>query len=99
MPAVHRDGDLRTCGATTVVSGQATVFINGKLASVHDDPNSHGEGKLTATNNNGSVFVNGKLLVLLDSGALPDLLCQVIGPPHCNPRSSSASSDVFACDG
>jgi hypothetical protein len=99
MPAVHRHGDLRTCGATTTVTGQNSVFINGKLASVLDDPNSHGRGQLTASNNTGSVFVGGKLLVLLDSGSQPDLLCQVIGPPHCNPRASSASPDVFACDG
>lgn len=26
--AVHREGDTRACGDTTVVSGQATVFAN-----------------------------------------------------------------------
>jgi len=96
---VHRHGDLRSCGATTVVTGQSNVFINGKLVSVKDDPNTHKRGELTAGNNDGSVFINGKPIVLLNSGAKPDLLCAPIGPPHCNPMATTASPDVFACGG
>jgi len=37
MPAAHRHDDLRVCGATTIVSGQGTVFVNGKLWAVEGD--------------------------------------------------------------
>jgi hypothetical protein len=97
--AIHRNNDSRTCGASTTAIGQSTVYINGELASVKDDTNTHGQGALTASNNDGSVWIAGKLVVLLDSGSQEDLLCQVIGPPHCNPRASSASPNVFACGG
>lgn len=57
----HRDGDARQCGASTIVSGQSTVFVNNKLASVNQDPNSHGEGRLSAHCNN--VYIENKLAV------------------------------------
>ena len=41
MPAAHRNGDLRTCGATTSVTGQSTVTVNGKLWAVLGDKDSH----------------------------------------------------------
>ena len=31
MPAIHRHDDARACGATTVVSGNTTVYANSKL--------------------------------------------------------------------
>ena len=37
MPAIHRHGDARVCGATTIVSGQSTVRANGELVSVDGD--------------------------------------------------------------
>ena len=48
MPSVHRDGDGRICGATTIVSGNSTVYANNKLVAVNGDPNSHGGGGLIA---------------------------------------------------
>ena len=93
---VHRDGDARRCGATTIVSGQSTVFINNKLASVLGDENSHGSGQLLASTNPGTVFVGSKKLVTIGSAADPDILCPVVGPPHCNPESIEGSGDVFA---
>ena len=51
MAAVHRNGDARTCGATTVVTINSTVFANGKLISVNANENSHGSGALTAGSN------------------------------------------------
>ena len=50
MPAIHRNTDPRACGATTIVSGQSTVYANDKLISVNGDPNSHGGGALAAAN-------------------------------------------------
>ena len=93
---VHRNGDSRSCGASTVVTGQGNVFVNNKLASVQGDPNTHGGGALGATVNDGTVFINNKKVVLLGSSAAPDALCPV-SPVHCNPKSSSASPNVFAC--
>ena len=97
--AVHRNGDSRNCGASTNVQGQGTVYVNGKLASVLGDPNSHGGGALKASTNDGTVFVNSILLNLLDSSASPDALCPIPGGPHCNPKASQASENVFACHG
>ena len=91
--AIHRDTDSRACGATTVVSGQGTVFANGLLVSVDADPNSHGAGALTAACN--QVFVNGKMVVIVGNSAAPDSLCPPLGGAHCAPASSSGSGNVF----
>ena len=61
MPATHRHGDARACGATTIVSGQSTVFMNGVLQSVNGDPNTHGAGNLIAGSK--EVFAGGILCV------------------------------------
>lgn len=97
--AVHRNGDSRSCGASTNVAGQSNVFVNNKLASVKGDPNSHGGGSLNASNNDGTVFINNIPVVLLGSSASPDSLCPIPGGSHCNPKSSQASPNVFACGG
>ena len=72
---VHRHTDDRTCGATTTVVGQGTVYANNLLVSVQGDPNTHGGGNLGATVNDGTVFINGKKVVLQGSSASPDALC------------------------
>lgn len=97
--AIHRNNDSRACGASTIVSGQRKVFVNGELASVIGDPNSHGGGRLSASNNDGTVYINNALVVLLGSSASADKLCPPLGPPHCNPSATSASPDVYACGG
>jgi len=73
MPAVHINGHLRSCGATTVVSGQSDVYVAGQLVAVDGDKNSHDEGALSAGSN--GVFINGKAVVnnTPDAGG-PDLL-------------------------
>ena len=96
MAAIHRNGDDRACGATTVVEGQSTVYINGKLASVNGDPNSHGGGALIADCNN--LYINGILCVDLGDAASPDDLCLPIGGAHCAPSATSGSSNVFVGD-
>jgi len=93
---IHRNSDSRSCGATTIVIGQSTVFVNGLLASVKGDPNSHSDGKLLATINDGTVFINNKKLVLKGSDAVPD---KKIGVEHQDPKSVGASPNVFACGG
>jgi cation diffusion facilitator CzcD-associated flavoprotein CzcO len=91
--AIHRDTDSRACGATTVVSGQGTVFANGLLVSVDADPNSHGAGALTAACN--QVFVNGKMVVIVGNSAAADSLCPPLGGAHCAPSSTGGSGNVF----
>ncbi len=94
MAGVHRNGDARVCGASTVVSGNSTVFANGKLVSVSGDPNSHNDGALIHSGT--TVFVEGINIIINGDSAAPDALCVPIGPPHCVPSASSASPNVFA---
>lgn len=97
MPAIHRNTDPRTCGATTIVSGQGNVFANNLLVSVNGDPNTHGGGGLIAANNN--VYVNGILVVNHSpESANPDALCVPLGGAHCNPQTASGSPNVFVGD-
>lgn len=72
MPAIHRNGDHRACGATTIVTGQSTVYVNGKLAAVEGDLCSHGGGALIANNNSSKIFINGKLVITLGATATAD---------------------------
>ena len=96
--AIHRHGDARACGATTVVSGQSTVFANGILVSVNGDPNSHGAGGLVAGSNH--VFINSIAVVNNSAdGAAADSLCPPLGGAHCAPVTAGGSPDVFVGDG
>lgn len=87
----HRHGDARTCGAATVVTGQSTVFTNGRLASVDGDPNTHGDGQLIARSKN--VYINGKLRVIVTNDAVPDDF------QHPDPAAASGSPDVYLGEG
>ncbi len=95
MPAVHRQDDGRSCGATTNVAGQSKVYANNKLVSVHGDPNTHGGGGLIAGSKN--VYINNLLVVNhTPDQANPDSICPI--PPHCNPETAGGSPDVFVGD-
>jgi hypothetical protein len=97
MPAIHRNTDPRSCGATTIVSGQTTVYANNLLVSVNGDNNSHGGGTLAAANND--VYVNNKLVVNdTPEAAAPDSLCPPLGGAHCSPVTAGGSSTVFVGD-
>lgn len=91
MSAAHRHDDLRVCGATTIVSGQGTVFVNGKLWAVEGDENTHMEGGLIATGT--TVFVNGKKVIV----HTPDR-AEADGVGHVDLEDATAegSGDVFA---
>lgn len=98
MPAAHRNGDARVCGAATVVAGQTTVFVNGRLWAVSGDPNSHGGGGLVPSGT--SVFINGlPVIVHAPDGAAPDALCPSLNGPHCAPATAAGSPNVFAYGG
>lgn len=95
MFKVHRNGDSRTCGASTVVVGQSTVFVNGVLWAVKGDVNSHGSGGLINTSGS-TVTIEGKhVIVHGPDDAAPDNLCPISGGEHCNPRTATGSGDVF----
>ena len=88
MPAAHRQGDNRSCGATTVVAGQSTVFVEGKLFSVNGDPNSHGSGALIASGS--TVRINNLPIIVVGDNASPDSLA------HTNPSAATGSGTVSA---
>jgi hypothetical protein len=90
MPAVHRNGDSRSCGATTIVTGQGTVYVNNKLVSVQGDKNTHINGALLASVNPGTVFAENKEIVVVGSDASGD------NSGHNNPKAASGSGNVFA---
>lgn len=91
MPKAHRNGDQRACGAATIVQGQSSVTVNGKLWSVDDDPNSHGEGGLIPTGS--SVTINGKrVIVHTPDKAKIDLLFHVDDDDATAQASGSVSA-------
>ena len=93
MPAVHRHGDARVCLATTIVSGQSTVYANGRLVSVNGDINTHGAGALIAGSNN--VFAEGKAVV----NNTPDAaLIDTLGHAPALTKTAAGSSDVNVGD-
>lgn len=90
----HLHGDARMCGATTVVVGQSSVYVNGKLWSVDGDPNTHGDGALITASN---VKIEGKgVIVHRPDNASADALCPVEGGDHCAPKTAQGSGSVFA---
>ena len=91
MPAIHRNGDARACGATTIVTGQSTVFANGKLVSVNGDENSHGAGALIAGSKN--VFAEGIAVV----NNTPDFAAED-DEGDVDTLTAAGSSNVFVAD-
>lgn len=63
MPGVHRHGDSRFCGATTIVTGQSTVKVEGKLIAVEGDMNSHGGGALQSVYDS-TIKIGGKKVIV-----------------------------------
>jgi hypothetical protein len=94
MAGAHLNGQLRTCGATTIVVGQTSVFVNGLLWAVDGDVNSHGNGNLIASGT--FVTIAGKRVVINKPDlAMPDNLCPVPGGTHCSPMTAQGSVSVF----
>jgi hypothetical protein len=95
MTQVHRNGDSRACGASTVVSGQGFVFVDGQLWSVEGDPDSHGDGSLSA-GEIAAIYIDGKRVIGVGDSAAPDALCIPLGGAHCAPNASSGDANVTA---
>lgn len=92
MPAAHRHGDARKCGATTVVIGQNFVFVNGRLWAVEGDPNTHEEGGLIAATGT-TVKINGKNVIV--DGPDPAEL-DLFGHVDDEDETAGGSTNVFA---
>jgi uncharacterized Zn-binding protein involved in type VI secretion len=92
MPGIHRQDDLRNCGATTIATGQSTVSVEGKLISVQGDKNSHEEGALIAGRSD--VTIGGIPIIVVGDTASQDSLCPSAGGNHCAPAASTGSTTV-----
>lgn len=91
MPKAHRQDDSRFCGATTIVVGQSTVFVNGKLWAVDGDPETHGAGNLIKTGT--TVFINGiNVIVHSPDPATGDLA----GHIPADTKTAEGSPNVYA---
>lgn len=92
MPGAHRENDLRFCGATTIVNGQSSVWVNSKLWAVEDDPETHGNGQLVAVYGKKNVYINRKhVICAIGDEGLPD----DAGHPLPSTDPEEHSSDVF----
>jgi hypothetical protein len=92
MSNAHLNGDQRSCGATTIVSGQSFVKVGGKLWAVENDLNTHGGGGLIASKT--YVKIGGKSVIIDNDSANQDNLCPTLGGEHCNPKAVSPSGFV-----
>jgi hypothetical protein len=95
MPAAHSHGDARTCGATTVVIGNSTTYVDGKLWAVQGDINTDDNGQLIPSGS--TVYVQGKLVIVhAPDDAEPDEQCLPLGGEHCEPKTAEGSGATFA---
>lgn len=92
MPGIHRQTDLRKCGASTIVAGNSTVFANNLLVSVNGDPDTHGGGNLIAACRN--VYAHNILTV----NNTPDLATPDGPGIHAKPMTVQGSPNVFTGD-
>jgi uncharacterized Zn-binding protein involved in type VI secretion len=94
---VHIHGHLRACGATTVVTGQSSVYVNNELWAVVGDRNTHGGGPLINTTGD-AVFIENKNIIV--NG--PDKTTgDCASPKHLAPsenQTAQGSGDTFCYD-
>lgn len=101
MPMVHRHTDLRECGATTIVVGQSTVFVNNLLWAVDRDIDTHClAGPLKPVTAPKNVYIENKLAICApgDSFYSPDYQPPLCQPPH-NPPPVGGSPDTYVYNG
>ena len=73
MPRAHRNGDMRFCGARTIVKGNQTVWVNNKLWAVEGDEDSHKGGNLEAVTGPPSIRIQNKFIICaVGDRAAPD---------------------------
>lgn len=101
MPGAHRHNDSRSCGATTIVTGQSTVKVNGILWAVEGDADTHcGGGALSAIYGGKNVYIENKLVICaMGDTAAPDKLGCVILHPAGATDPLGHSNDVIVYGG
>lgn len=92
MSGAHRQDDSRNCGAKTIVSGQSTVYVNGKLWSVENDEEDHGHGELVSASA-GTVLIGGKKVIVKTDHALIDDAGHP--PPETYPLEASGNVEAY----
>lgn len=98
MPGAHRNTDSRFCGATTIVTGQSTVKVNGLLWAVDGDKDTHcNMGSLIPITGAKNVYIQGKLVICaVGDTASPDIPgCVPPEHPSGETDPKGHSSDVF----
>lgn len=99
MPGAHRHNDIRFCGATTIVTGQSTVSVNGRLWAVEGDRDTHcNQGDLFAVYGGGTVRINGKKVICAvgDAAASDKAGCEIKHPAgSTNPLGHSNDVVVY----
>lgn len=72
MPQIHRIGDFRRCGATTV-GVDTKVYVEGQPVAVEGMISSHGAAPLKSVFGAGNVFINGlRVITVSDTAASSD---------------------------
>lgn len=69
MPQIHRIGDFRRCGATTV-GVDTKVYVEGKPVAVEGMISSHGAAPLLAVFGTGTVVINGMKVITVSDTAV-----------------------------
>ena len=89
MPGAHRNTDSRKCGASTIVSNQGSVFVNGLLWAVAGDKDTHcNEGDLIPIYGALNVFIENQLVICATGDtAAPDT------PACIPPQHPSGATD------
>jgi len=101
MPRSHRDTDSRFCGATTIVTGQSTVYVNNLLQSVEGDKDTHcNAGDLIAVYGPKNYYVENKLAICaVGDSAAPDFQGCVDAHPTGATNPKGHSNDTFIYEG
>jgi hypothetical protein len=97
VPGIHRQDDDRACQAKTQVTGQSSVYANGKLYAVEGDQEDHGGGALEARYGGKNVFAEGIRIIvgkMADKGGGDSAL-----HPFAPTDPKGASENVFAYNG
>lgn len=98
MPGAHRHDDTRFCGATTIVTGQTTVKVNGRLWAVEGDKDTHcNQGSLGAVYGNTVRIGGSKVICAVGDIAAPDRAgCEIKHPTGAtNPLGHSYDVIVY----
>lgn len=97
MPQAHRHTDSRFCNATTIVSGQSSVYVNNKLWAVEGDQDTHTDGALIAAYAPMNTYIENKLIIVAPGdSANPDYNDPRHPTPLSRPKTGSTNTYAYA---